>query len=699
MVPYCRNAAFTGRKGILESMTGLFRSGEHNRVVLHGLGGCGKTQLALEYVHQRASESPCNVFWVQGSGALQFSHGFRAIAQLAGIPLVDPDNYGEGNLRSVRTWFEGPDSGDWILIIDNADNEADFFDKTSPISKFVPQGPRGAVVFTTRSKQVAVRQGCRIIEIDKMPAEEALDLFSKRFGGWGTLEDEEKRTVATILDSMGNLPLAVVGAAAFMTENGTSPSVYQNILGDNDDRTKALLSQRLCDIQREADMTESILSTYFITFDRIAQQMPPAAELLRLIAFCDRQNIPQQLLTDSGVEGMDDSLKFSEAIGKLLRLALVSEVKQEGTTFYELHRLVQLSIQAYLPIAHAQKGKAAALHAISRLFPEYEYKRRHIYAVYMSHALLLTKDSREPIAEELAYRMGRHFMEMGSYNDAEIQARRCIALRDADEEGGWEGDIHSRIMLVGRASLGRGTGKEAQMMFRQVLEGYKKDLGPDHPNTLIAANDLVVLLRIQGRHEESELMNWRKLDGYEGALGSDGVSTLIAISILAIVIEEQGRHEESEVMERRALEGFKKALGPDHPHTLMTTNNLAVMLRKHGRYEESEVMNRRALEGFEKVLGSDHVDTLLAVYNLATLLEKQGRYKESEAFAQRAFEGNGKALGSHHPGTLASAHCLATAREGLVGMKKSEDEARNGKFEIRRKLGDLRRWARRVLPI
>ncbi|PWW80868.1 TPR-like protein [Tuber magnatum] len=655
MVPYCRNIAFTGRESVIKSLEEVCKSGAHNRVALHGLGGCGKTQIALEYVYQRS---------------------------------------GEGH------------------FIDNADNDADFIGNTSPISKFVPQGRKGTVIFTTRSRQVAIRQGCKIIKVGKMEPEEALELFSKRFDSWHSLEDEEKEAVTMILSSVDHLPLAVVGSSAFTTENGTSPSVYWSILQENDKRARELLSERSRDVQREVDMTESILGTYFITFDRMAEQMPLAANLLGLIAFFDRQNIPEELLTRSGLEGMDDSLKFCLAIGKLVRFSLVTEVKHEGTTFYELHRLVQLSIQTYLSIEVAKQGRAAGLQAISRLFPEYEYERQNICAAYMSHAPVLTKYSTDTIAEDIVYRMAMHYMEMGSYNDAEVQIRQCIALREADNERDREGDKYSRLILLGMVHFCQGRAKEAEMVFLKVLrdiekdsgldhpnilalvrslthvlreqgryekleevvdsgalDGCEKSLGLDHPDTLIVTNILALALLEQGRYEESEVVNRRALEECEKSLGSDHQETLWAVSSLAWVLREQGRYEESEVMNRRVLEGCEKSSGPDHPETLMAANTLAVVLWEQARYEESEVMNRRVLEGYEKSLGSDHSYTLMAINNLAQVLRVQGRYEESEVMNRRALEEYEKRFGSDHPNTLAAINNLGVVllQQGRYG--------------------------------
>ncbi|CUS06807.1 unnamed protein product, partial [Tuber aestivum] len=133
---------FTGREHLIDSVKRLCKPNGHNRIALHGLGGSGKTQIALEYVYQCASESNCNIFWVQGSGVLQYREGYRAIAQRIRIPLASAETEEEGFLLSIKRWFEGPESGDWIVVIDNADNDEDFAGNKSPIAKFVPQGPR-----------------------------------------------------------------------------------------------------------------------------------------------------------------------------------------------------------------------------------------------------------------------------------------------------------------------------------------------------------------------------------------------------------------------------------------------------------------------------------------------------------------------------------------------------------------------------
>ena len=374
---------------------------------------------------------------MQGSGISKFSEGFRAIAQHVRIPLHSAET-DEAKLLEVKRWLEGPESGTWILVIDNADNEADFATNDSPIAKFIPQAIDGTLIFTTRSRQVAEPQCSTAIEVGKMGEEEARDLFSKRFDGWDILEDKEKEHVAAILSSVHHLPLAVVGSAVYMTKNATPPSIYWNIFQENEERMKDLLSWPFYDIQREA-AHESILSTYFATFTQIRQQMPLAADLLRLMAFFNHQNIPEELLTQYGLKGMDNSADFRCAIGKLLGFSLVTMVRCgcKDKTFYDLDHLVQLSLRKYLPTSELNKGRRAALEVISRLFPQSQDQLGYICPTYIPHALAATENSTDPSAEELSVRVALYLQDMGSYDNAETQFHRCTTLRGVQRVRRW----------------------------------------------------------------------------------------------------------------------------------------------------------------------------------------------------------------------------------------------------------------------
>jgi len=307
-----------------------------------------KTQIALQWVYRYQEKRP--VFWVHGSSPEKFSEEFRNIGTTQiGTTQAAIDGEGKDALALVREWFEDPRSGEWILVVDNANNERDFDNNHGPITQYIPRGHKGTLIITTRSKQIATRLACfvrNVIEVPEMGAEEARQLFLSRYHA------QDGKAVEDILSSLCYLPLAVVGAAAYMTETGTMPSNYLRMLKRKDSTRENLLSQEFSDIHREpaTGKTESILSSFFTTFDQINKEYHEAANLLRLITFMeDHQNIPEDALRRSGLEDMDNELIAQKAIGKLMNFSLVTKTASlvNGLPVYELHRLVQISAEAY----------------------------------------------------------------------------------------------------------------------------------------------------------------------------------------------------------------------------------------------------------------------------------------------------------------------------------------------------------------
>ena len=348
---------------------------------------------------------------MQGSGELKFSEGFKDIARRVRIPPHSAET-DEARLLQVKRWFKDPNNGNWILVIDNADNEADFATKDGPISKFIPQAMDGTLIITTRSRQIALQQCFTIIEVGKMEEEEALDLFSKRYCGRGSLKDKEKENVAGILSTLHHLPLTIVSLADSMTSTAVPPSMHRNTLQENSKRIKDVLLWKFSDIQREPGK-ENILDTYIATFDQIRRQMPRALDLLRLMAFFNHQNIPEELLTQCDLEGMDHSVDFRDAIGKLLGCWLVTMVECGcgDKRFYDLDRLVQLSLQEYLQTNELNQGRRAAQEVISRLFPQSQEEQQYICPAYIPHALAVTENLTDPTAEELGVRVALYLQE------------------------------------------------------------------------------------------------------------------------------------------------------------------------------------------------------------------------------------------------------------------------------------------------
>jgi len=188
----------------------------HRRAALYGLGGVGKTQVALEYVHRQV-DSECHVFWVNGGSWATFSRDYRYISTRVGLLVID-DKEDETFLR-LKDWLESEDSGDWVLILDNADNPSEF-----RTSRYIPRRFKGKLVVITRSCTAADELGCEPVEVPKMDANEAEVLFQRFYTGIVAAADTG--FIRDLLLALDYLPLAIAGAAAYMGTNKVRPAVY-----------------------------------------------------------------------------------------------------------------------------------------------------------------------------------------------------------------------------------------------------------------------------------------------------------------------------------------------------------------------------------------------------------------------------------------------------------------------------------------
>jgi nucleoside phosphorylase/Tfp pilus assembly protein PilF len=729
LLPFERDKQFVGREDILSQVGKQLQN--QRRVSLHGLGGIGyyfsinnsqintnrsirKSQIAIEYAYRFVENNPqSHVFWVYAASAARFDQAYRDIARKMKLPRVnDPD---VDVCELVSDWLNKEDSGQWLMILDNADNPDLFFwpvDSEAPTQVSMTKKPlidylprtlnsKQSLVITTRNRQLGedLSHGERCIEILPFALLEARVLLQLRAGittdSWSSSDSEP------LLEALGRIPLAITQAAAFMRRNKMSLLEYLKDFERNEQNLKDYLRTELQDHRRERGFPNSVFRTWKLSFDLIREQEPRAAAMLSLMAMLDRQKIPETLLRRKG----ERDINFVTAIGTLNGLSLIT--KEAGKGIFTMHRLVQLSVHVWLELHNEKQSYAVeALALLADRFPKGEHENRETCELFLPHAqavlqhqfvsqssmihratLLLNigcfdwRQGRYDLAYEKcveAYEINRErlgsedrqtltsvsvlasvLQGQGKYKEAEEMGRRALEGREK-VLGAEHRDTLTSVNNIASVLQGQGKYEEAEKMYRRVLKEYEKILGAEHPSTLTSVNNLATVLRDQGKYKEAEKMNRRALEGREKVLGAEYPDTLTSVNNLATVLRSQGKYDEAEKMNRRALAGYEKVLGAEHPNTLTSVSNLAGVLRGQGKYEEAEKMNRRALEGREKVLGAEHPNTLTSVNNLATVLQGQGKYEEAEKMNRRALEGREKMLGAEHPDTLASVNDLAT---------------------------------------
>ncbi|KAL5384077.1 hypothetical protein DPSP01_005552 [Paraphaeosphaeria sporulosa] len=664
-LPFPRNALFVGREDQLRSLERFIDSSTPYRMSVQGLGGCGKSALALELAYRTLIQDAGRpVFWVPAISRQSFELAFRDIGIRLRVPGITEDNVDIKQLVKDALSLDG--AGHWVMIVDNADDLGVLANGTSVhagsarLQDHLPHNDKGKILFTTRSRKAAEElTPSHVLQLDDISKTEARQLLARRISK-PRLLDEEK-AADQLLESLEYLPLAVVQAAAFINSNDVPVSEYLSLFWATGTRTE-LFGEHFEDPSRYKEMESTVARTWHISFDQIQRQDRLAAECLSFMACIDRINVPRSLLPRGG-----SVLQQTKAIGTLKGYAFVTERQQASQEpgsekCFDMHRLVHMASVWWLD-RHGE-GPAWTARAAARLeelLPRGGHVRKEVWTGYLAHAIHVTRpDSvlEETAKASLLDRIGRCQSSLGQYSAAETVHRQALSLRKR-KLGDKHTDTLTSMNYLAEALESQGKYEEGESMNRETLALREKVLGREHPDMLTSMSNLAFVLERQGKYEEAESMNQETLALREKVLGREHPDTLTSMGNLALVLERQGKYEEAESMNRETLALRENVLGWEHPSTLASMTNLAAVLGRQGKYDEAESMNRETLARYEKVLGREHPDTLTSMSILAVVLEHQGKYEEAESMNQETLALREKVLGPEHPSTLTSMYCLA----------------------------------------
>jgi tetratricopeptide (TPR) repeat protein len=629
-------------------------------MTIYGLGGCGKSALAIKFAYQVTTRRARMVFWVPAISQESFETAYREIGARLRIPGIADDNSDVKKL--VQTTLGSDDMADWLMIVDNADDHdvllgvMDSTSKPVRLRDYLPRSSRGAILFTTRSRKIAeALTPSNALEVTDMDQADVEQLLKRRISKKTLLDDET--AVDELLVLLTNLPLAIVQAAAFMNNNEVSVRDYISLLRNAEDETE-LFGNQFEDPNRYEGLDSTIAKTWQISFEQIRKHDELAADYLSFMACIDRINIPQSLLPPA-----TSPVQQMKALGTLKGYAFITEQvsvaeKQGGGKFYDMHRLVHMASAHWLQ-RHNQRTTwvDAAIDRLKDVVPIYAYdelQTRTEWTVHLPHALHVANLNGVvgtlPSAEVL-YRVGECQHSLGQYSTAELTFRQVLLVQE--KEFGLEHPDTLQTLYVLAYVLDRqGVHAEAENMIRKTIELREKVLGDENVASLSSISTLAVILGHQGMHAKAEAIHRKTLELQRKILGEEDRHTLWSMNNLARTLHSQGKHAEAERMYRETLELRKKLLGEEHPHTLSGMSNLAGTLDDQRKYAEAERMYRETLELRKKVLGEEHPDTLRDMSNLARTLHGQKKYAEAEILYREALELQEKMLGEKHPSTL-----------------------------------------------
>ncbi|TQV94411.1 hypothetical protein V2A60_002556 [Cordyceps javanica] len=663
MVPFGRNREFVGRDSIVKQLLTIIppsaNRGDCQRVVIEGLGGVGKTQIALEAVYRLRDEHiDCSVFWVPALDVTSFENAYRAIGRELKIQGIDEDH---ADVESLVKTALSESVYSWLLVIDNADDAELFSDSsgTVSLSKYLPFCHNGSILFTTRNRQVSTELDIsthNTFTVGEMTRDDSIKMLKQNMTVTSTFDAENANR---LLDFLADLPLAIKQASSYMVKTGISIARYVEHCQSSDKKLIKLLSKGFKDRRRYDNSTNPVAATWLISFEHISRESKRAAGYLTYLCFYAEKGIPKALLPPLDVDDADeieDGMERDEALGILKAYSFISE-RSDSKTF-DMHRLVRLAMRNWLEVE--QKLKLCSVSVIQWLvgiFPFPKHENRDLWLNHLPHAqsALNLSDSADTSESKggLLLKMGVCFDILGKYKGAEEFHRASLQLR-ARVMGIEHPATLDSMNGLANVLLRQGRCWEAERTHRQAWESRQKLLGQEHPDTLASMNNLALCLVADGKLEKAEQLHRRTLELRRTCLGEEHPETLASMNNLALLLEIGGRYEEAGRMHQDTVALMERFHGREHPNTLISRNNLGNVLQRLGRYRESEDAHRETLGLRQKIFGEQHPDTLASMGNLALLLVSLERYDEAEKLHRQTLKLRQKVLGKEHPDTLAS---------------------------------------------
>jgi tetratricopeptide (TPR) repeat protein len=643
---------------------------------LHGLGGIGKTQLALEYAY-RHLEHYRAILWVHADSPQALLASYLDLAKLLGIALPDQPE-ATTLVRALKGWFQK--NIDWLIIFDNVETEL-----LPQIIEVVPPLARGHVLLTTRSQ--ALGPCIQSLPVEVMEAREGAYLLLRRsrlIARDTPLEEITTslfETARKITTELGGLRLALDQAGAYIEENGCSLDDYLALYYTN----RSILLGRRGHLSGK-DYAHTVATTWDLSFSRIEAMNSGAGALLQLCAFLQPDAIYEEMLLAEGVDLGEplntlrsDPLRWQEALGLLSSYSLLRRHPEHK--ILSLHRLVQLALQERMDEQTQRLWAERVVRLLNRNFPALEIldesfnpsllkSQRYLPQAYVAASLITHWQMDFLEAGQLLARLDAYLDETAIYTQAVgyLEAARPILEKHLPP-------IHPELKVCWHdlAIVYHHLGKyaaSASALFR-TLEICWHIFGPLHEETIIIICNIAWLYRDLGRYADAEALLLDCLASLEHAFEHEPEHIIRPLKLhafasipLSLVItwfmqERTEKYAEAEILLQCALAVNEEYLGAEHLATLGNLARLGELYMRQGRYAQAEQLIKQVLTVHRRIDGEEHLRTLKVVGLLAHLYDLQGDYAEANVLHRQILDTLERLFGAEHPEIADSLYALA----------------------------------------
>ncbi|SEG88246.1 NB-ARC domain-containing protein [Nonomuraea solani] len=602
-----RNRNFTGREDLLTELRRRLASEGTTAVLpeaLHGMGGVGKSQIAIEYVYRNSKDYQL-IWWipaeqtnsiVQSLIELGEQMGLQAGADRSAVPAV---------LEALRA---GRPYSNWLLVYDNAENPGE-------VRKFFPNDGPGRVMVTSRNSQWSTLASS--LEVDVFTREESIALIKRRSPQ--ILHD----AADSLAEALGDLPLAVEQAAVWLAETGMPAHQYLELF---ETKCAELLEQ-----SPPADYDLPVAAAWNVSLDRLREDYPAALQLLQVCAFFAPEPIDRDFFSRvRGVSAppalraaLDDPIKLSQSVREIGRYAL-ARIDHRNSTI-QVHRLVQRVL-------------------IEQMNAQERAEMRHC-----AHEILSNADPRNP----------QRPSEWSRYS-ALLPHVRATTMVECEDP--WTRQL---VLNEARFLLARSDYTESLELAEEAARTWRPVIGDEHEHMIQADQVRAEALRWQGRHGDAYKLQSELVERCRRVLGERNENTQRALSVLAILVRLRGDFNRARELDRAAYETTLREFDADDPGTLQAAHNYAVSLRLAGDFEEAYRLDEDTHQRLMEVLGDDHRQTLNSLHSLYIDQQELGRFQAALEGQEKLRERAQRLLGEDHSLTIWVSRELSVTRRKI----------------------------------
>ncbi len=657
-IPDKQNPFFTDREDILAALRDFFQSQQGTRTrtqALYGLGGMGKTLLAMEYARLHQNEYQA-ILWLNTASREILNSDLSSLLDQLGIFVEGGDNE-QQRFAALKHWLQHHDR--WFVILDDLD---DF----TLVDQLLPQNSKGHALLITHSE--ATGPFAPAISIPQMSIREAALLLLRRAkkisaqGSQDAAAEADYQLALALAQEVEGYPLALDQAGAYIEETQRSLASYLDLYRQ---RKGTLLGMRGRLVN---DHLDPVTTTLTLTFEKVAQIDPAALQLLHLLAFLHADAIPDEMLMhaastlDEPLRSLAaDSIALDTALAILQRFSLVH--RRADTTTVNIHHIVQTVLIESLAKDQQRQLATQVVRLVTSSFPEAAFENWVECERYLPHAqrcdqLILDYQLAFNEAALLLQRLGSYCYKRALYPQAETYLQHTLHLRE-HLLGAEHPDTAQTINALALIYREQARYAEAESLYQRALDIRQQVFGPDHAETAQSLNNLGNLYTVQADYPRAEQLLLHALIIYEETLGPETNQTAFALGNLAIVYQRQGNYLKVEPLLRRALAIREKILDANHPDLAQSLNTLAAWYLEQGKLQLAEPLLQRALAILEETVGSIHPETAVSLNTLAGLYDDLQEYQKAETFYRRALSIYEQVRGPAHPDTARVLNNLA----------------------------------------